>query len=683
MNLVAFMNSQKDLRWQEKAMRASVVAITGAALACAGAAVAMAIVQGLLLGVLGIGAFQLSQQRQQLCRFLSADLRMTVMATWAPPTVEPMKVKDEDADLPETPCSAQTPAIKAPAPTGQSQKAPSPASSVSPPSNSSKRNQVAADLKAFGEAMGALRFRPAETTPKEPKEPGRVAKALSGGAALDLLRGVAPEAEESGWKTPEPGTEAPAPVIELTGPRAAELRRSVQRLLNRVCPENVGKIVEQLADIKLVDSQELSFVIKTLFKRALLDPHYCETYADLAFGLYTVSQVPAGDANVPFSSLLVGVCHAEFEALRTRYKETLEETASCEDPEEIEFEIKKTKDKMLASMSLIGNLFLRGLMSASAIAAVVTDLVSARDGALAPADYEVECVCELLKSVGATLQADASSELVIVAAFRRLAELRKAKNAEGKDLYCKRLQFVMQDLVDLREAGWVKKVFKSAAKTKDEIRTDAANEEELKHNGEDGVQRIVAGLRPSVIAGTKVSWGENLDVTPVQGGPSSPPLQPQQAPKESSPKPPSPSERSITVVQLPWGWAGKIIGPRGETARTMQEDTGARIWVDRAASQARVTGSPEAVAAAEVAIKALLPPAGSAEFRQPSTDEETSAGSTTNSSTESDSTWERPRNRSERGRAEQSSSKVARRRDVGEGREAGKSGSGGQHRRGR
>lgn len=477
--------------------------------------------------------------------------------------------------------------------------------------------------------MGAARFRAPEPPAKtSPRQPGRVAAAVSSGAALALLSGAAEPTEEDGrWKLPSPAGQPARPLAELTGPRAVELRRSIQRLLNRVCPENVGTIVEQLADIKLAGDQELAFMIRTLFKRALLDPHYCETYADLTFGLYSVSQAPQDGSRMPFSGLLVDVCHAEFEALRASFKEALEESSGCES-EETEFELKKTKDKMLALMNLIGNLFLRGLMSSSSIGAVLTDLTAPTGGAESPAEYEVECACEILKSVGATLQADPASEQIVSATFQRLAKLRKAKSAGGKDVYCKRLQFAVQDLIDLRQAGWVKKVFKSLAKTKDEIREDAANEEEMKHQGEDGVQRIVAGLRPQTIAGTKVSWGEADPVVPMlPGTPAS------GTPAANKETPKAQAERSSQTMQLPWGWAGKIIGPRGETARVMQEETGARIWVDRVASQARVTGSPEAVAAAEHAIKALLPPAGSLEWRQVSGgDEETSVGSACSSS---------------------------------------------------
>eukprot|EP00408_Alexandrium_pacificum_P066785 CAMPEP_0171162692 /NCGR_PEP_ID=MMETSP0790-20130122/4724_1 /TAXON_ID=2925 /ORGANISM="Alexandrium catenella, Strain OF101" /LENGTH=666 /DNA_ID=CAMNT_0011627305 /DNA_START=167 /DNA_END=2166 /DNA_ORIENTATION=- len=644
LSLSTFFKAQRCLTWQERAMRATVVAITGAALLCAGTAAVIAVVQGLVLGALGIGAFQITQYRQQLMVILAKNIRMQVVAISATSKPEPARAVE-----------AGPSADKKPAPAGKLEEASSPSSSPQP---LQEAPVVSDDMKAFGEALGAVRFRAAEQAKaaQTPREPGRVAAAVSAGAALALLSGTEPTDEDIRWKPPSPEGLPTSPIEELKGPRAMELRRSIQRLLNRVCPENVGTIVEQLADIKLANDQELAFMIRTLFKRALLDPHYCETYADLAFGLYTVSRVPQDGSNVPFSGLLVDVCHSEFEALRVSFKEISAEANGC-DSEEMEFEFKKTKDKMLALMTLIGNLFLRRLMSTSSIGAVIADLLCVKVGVDFPTEYEIECACEILKSVGATLQADPASEQIVSVTFKRLAELRKAKDAKGKDAYCRRLQFAVQDLIDLRKAGWVKKIFKSLAKTKDEIRCDAANEEEMKHQGEDGVQRIVAGVRPQTIAGTKVSWGEADPVAaPIAAGGD--------CKKEL--------ERSTSqVMYLPWGWAGKIIGPKGETARIMQEETGARIWVDRQASQARVSGSAEAVAAAEKAIKAILPPGSSLEWRQVPNDEETSIGSSSCyssrsisgcSSTDSETQWpEKSYSRQERGRAtkQQASKAVA------------------------
>ena len=63
--------------------------------------------------------------------------------------------------------------------------------------------------------------------------------------------------------------------------------------------------------------------------------------------------------------MLLEKCRAEFQALPLRFEATLEESTSY-DPKELEYMLKVRKDKMLACMRLVGNLFLRALVSIAA-----------------------------------------------------------------------------------------------------------------------------------------------------------------------------------------------------------------------------------------------------------------------------------------------------------------------------
>jgi len=59
------------------------------------------------------------------------------------------------------------------------------------------------------------------------------------------------------------------------------------------------------------------------------------------------------------------------------------------------------------------------------------------------------------------------------------------------------------------------------------------------------------------------------------------------------------------AVDLPPGTAGKIIGRNGATIQSVQSETGARVWVDCEASQARISGQPGAVEHAKILVQAL------------------------------------------------------------------------------
>merc|ERR1719409_419494 len=80
----------------------------------------------------------------------------------------------------------------------------------------------------------------------------------------------------------------------------------------------------------------------------------------------------------------------------------------------------------------------------------------------------------------------------------RLADLNQQKKANGKPIYCKRIQFAIQDVLDARKAGWARKVFRAAAKTKEEIRRDVERDLQTPSHKRDasGSEFVVAGQRP-------------------------------------------------------------------------------------------------------------------------------------------------------------------------------------------
>jgi len=293
-------------------------------------------------------------------------------------------------------------------------------------------------------------------------------------------------------------------------PRMQQLRRQVMSHLNKVCPENVPVIVERIAQTELLSADDLEVVVSLVFDRALAEPHYCETYADMVFALRArLPEFPDPDGGKPVSvkSALLNVCQGEFESLPEQLAKIESEAAECSDREEADFRRKKRKGRIVANMRLIGHLFLRRLLSVRIVEQILLDLAGCRivaDGAAEsslPEDGAIECVCELLSSVGFTLESNPVCKHIVSQVCGRLLDLRQRKTATGRDAYCKRIQYLMQDLLDTRAAGWKKTVFKSSAKTKDEIRDEQRSEHLAQERGL-GVpsgELVVAGKRPSYL----------------------------------------------------------------------------------------------------------------------------------------------------------------------------------------
>jgi len=266
--------------------------------------------------------------------------------------------------------------------------------------------------------------------------------------------------------------------------RVDDLRRTVQSLLNKLCPETLCQIAEKIAAVEVTSSEDLEIVIDLIFKKSLAEPHYVESYADLICILKSsFPDFPSNDGGKPttFKASVLTICQLEFEALPDSAELTEEERFGL-DPEEIDARTYKRKSRMLANMKLVGNLFLRGLLPAKVIGSVIRELLLCCADANEdeyPGEHTVECACELLMCTGHTLESMAMGKNAMQQFSGRLLELKRLSTSSGQSVYSKRIMFLIQDVLDARAAGWKKKVIKSRAKTLDEIRMGVSDEYEI------------------------------------------------------------------------------------------------------------------------------------------------------------------------------------------------------------
>lgn len=292
-------------------------------------------------------------------------------------------------------------------------------------------------------------------------------------------------------------TPAPATPAEI-------LERRVRSLLNKICPDNLQVITEQLAAIELKNVEQLETIIKLIFGIALTDPHYCETYADMVFTLKSrYPEFPAerdGEKAVTFARALLNTCQNEFESLPTTFEPTDEERARME-PADLAHEMQLRKKKMLANMKFIGHLFLRQLLAVKVIGQVVHDLIGIKEGL--PEEHMIECTCELLCTIGYTLDLTQNGKALMSQFFSRLVDLKRSKTADEKAFaFSMRVRFQIQNLIDLRQNGWQRKLFREVAKTKDEVKGEAIKQAQAtaKGAGTDAMFATqVVGQRPAYI----------------------------------------------------------------------------------------------------------------------------------------------------------------------------------------
>mmetsp|Transcript_128213 Transcript_128213/g.273393 ORF Transcript_128213/g.273393 Transcript_128213/m.273393 type:complete len:359 (-) Transcript_128213:37-1113(-) len=166
-------------------------------------------------------------------------------------------------------------------------------------------------------------------------------------------------------------------------------------------------------------------------------------------------------------------------------------------------------------MKFIGNLFLRQLLAVKVIGQVIHDLIGLKQ--CLPEEHMIECVCELLQAIGYTLDATSHGKMLMSQFSARLVDLKGQPSLDGKSgsAFSKRVQFQIQDLLDLRSNNWQKKLFKEQAKTIGEVRKDAMKEARQQAKGVDAMfATAVVGMRPSYIDEFKVTKPEKARPAP-------------------------------------------------------------------------------------------------------------------------------------------------------------------------
>jgi len=287
--------------------------------------------------------------------------------------------------------------------------------------------------------------------------------------------------------------------VRRAGTRLEDIKRGMNSLLNKICPDNLERIVQQMAAFCLESAEELELVIGVIFQAALTNSHYCETYADMVFALksrYPAFPAPTeGQKPMTFTRVLLNTCQLEFESLSEAMEPSPEELATGMAKEDL---VIRRKERLLANMRFIGHLFLRNLVSTRILQQVVEDLLGVRENGGLPEDYMVECTCELLTAIGYTLESTESGAKLVQLAAMRLTELKSAKLGH-QAAFSKRIRFRIDDLLDLRRSDWQRKLFREQARTLDDVRRDAVKEWAYGASG-CGFSTTKAGSQPLYMA---------------------------------------------------------------------------------------------------------------------------------------------------------------------------------------
>eukprot|EP00116_Pleurobrachia_bachei_P007576 sb/3467838/ len=207
------------------------------------------------------------------------------------------------------------------------------------------------------------------------------------------------------------------------------MRGKILSILNKITPQNFEELRLKVLKLNINTQDMVDFVGDILFNKAISEPLFSETYANLCKVLCSIKLKDDPNPKVsPFRKALLNRCQKEFcrekdveekmdeQIHDLEHNKDLEEDESSRQMEELMYQRTKMKNKMLGNIHFIGELFNANLISPKIIICqcINTLLEIKRDedtGLMESIDDEkIECLSKLFTTVGQKLEEECKTE---------------------------------------------------------------------------------------------------------------------------------------------------------------------------------------------------------------------------------------------------------------------------------
>lgn len=283
--------------------------------------------------------------------------------------------------------------------------------------------------------------------------------------------------------------------------KTAELLKQFRSILNKITPDNFATLIQQLKVLSIDTVDILDSCISLVFEKAILEPNFGASYAQLCKEVSDVFVVPLDENNTKqnavFKKRLITQCQREFEKHRDNelVKNNAERLKEIDDEEDstkreelkanYESESLKIRRRAVGTVHFIGELYKIEMLTSRIMQSCVTHLL---DPSMV-SEETLECLCKLLTTIGKRLEKLDQKNVDLSECFVQLNRLVDKKNPSG---ISSRIRFMIQDLIELRLNNWTPRKLQAVAKpqTMDEIKQAVQLEQLLnKMDNKDSAQR--------------------------------------------------------------------------------------------------------------------------------------------------------------------------------------------------
>lgn len=262
-------------------------------------------------------------------------------------------------------------------------------------------------------------------------------------------------------------------------------QRQLKGILNKLTPQNFEKLFEQVKAVNIDNAVTLTGVIDQIFDKALMEPTFCEMYANFCHHL--AGELPdfsEDNEKITFKRLLLNKCQEEFERGEREQEEANkadEEGEIKQSEEEREEKRIKARRRMLGNIRLIGELYKKKMLTERIMHECIKKLLGNYQN---PDEEDVESLCKLMSTIGEMIDHPKAKEHMD-AYFDRMKSLSNNMKLSS------RVRFMLKDAIDLRKNKWQQRRKVEGPKKIEEVHRDAAQERQAQ------TSRLSRGPGPS------------------------------------------------------------------------------------------------------------------------------------------------------------------------------------------